>query len=187
MAIKELAIAPGQDIKPILTQHRVPVEIWGKGGAKTIQHLQAEVDAGETTLVADNETLLRQVGVAFIDVFYTRGEQKLKLKEEKQVFRDGRTRPRQLEGSVAEKLSRGEQPIEAARRALREELKISDAFDIQGKGSKTELKDSPSYPGLLTKFEKHYFETELNDHQYKPEGYIENQDDKTTYFTWKAT
>jgi len=44
---------------------------------------------------------------------------------------------------------------------------------------------SQSYPGLKSKYKGHVFNCTLIDSQYKPEGYVEVQKDKSTYFIWE--
>ena len=108
-----------------------------------------------------------------------------RLVEEKQVFTDGRKRTRDIGGSIAEKLLPNEEAEKAALRAVREELQVIGDLTIRPKRTDEEIKDSPSYPGLQTKYVRHYFETELDGKQFKPEGYTETQPDKTTFFVWK--
>jgi len=44
---------------------------------------------------------------------------------------------------------------------------------------------SMSYPNLLSKVSLFGFEVELNESQFDPNGYIEIQEDKKTYFKWE--
>lgn len=37
----------------------------------------------------------------------------------------------------------------------------------------------------MTFYRTYFFETVLQDDAYNPDGYIEKQDDKTTYFVWR--
>ena len=91
----------------LLNAHRIPYGNWGKGSAKTLDHLVKEVLAGESVLEAGAGKL----SIAYIAVFHTDAHgTKFLLTEEKQIFKDGRERRRILEGSVAEKLLASERP-----------------------------------------------------------------------------
>jgi hypothetical protein len=120
------------------------------------------------------------------EMFYHDGKNLFKLIEEKQVFNDGRTRIRDKESSISEKMMIGEDPLESLIRGVEEELGI-----ILGKSQIEELGDiqkteaSQSFPGLTTKYNGHNFTCFLNPDQYNPNGYVEVQKDKSTYFIWK--
>jgi len=161
---------------------------FGQGEAKTLAHLQKEIDAGESVLlVNENGELLRTVEGSKAHVFYSSPEGKLfKLKELKQIFKDGRERVRDyLPQSVSEKMVPGEDPISVMKRGLQEELGIDGSIDLQEKETQKQLKKSPSYPGLQSQYINHMFEVFLTDNQFKQEGYQEVQEDKTTYFIWE--
>jgi len=160
---------------------------WGTGETKTVEHLFQEIEDGETVLVeGEAGELLRQVVVGGADVYYTSPDGKtFRLKEEKQVFKDGRERRRDLGRAVSEKMKPGENPPEAMVRGMQEELGIEGDVRLEASETDEETKDSPSYPGLRSKYVTHKFRAELTDDQYKPEGYIEQQEDKSTYFVWE--
>ncbi len=105
--------------------------------------------------------------------------------EERQVFKDGRERQRRLATSLTEKLKPKEKPDDAAKRAISEELGIKDIAEPQKKGEYTVLKPSEIFPGLKSNYNAFMFEVRLNADQFKPEGYIEEQADKTTCFVWE--
>ncbi len=170
----------------LLKQCGVPYENWGKGTSKTLEHLIREIIAGETILEVEGSGLVRKVSITFIDIFYIDNSGKrFLLTEEKQVFKDGRERKRDFEGSIAEKLKANEIPgQDAVQRAVEEELGIKDISPAQPKDTRETLEDSSSYPGLKMKAKKYHFEVGLSAEQYKPEGYIEHQSDKDTYFGW---
>lgn len=179
-----------QNVVALLTQHKIPFEQWGTGSAKTLDHLIKEVAEGETILEVDKSgKLVRKVLIAYVDIYYTSPDgRRLKLVEDRQIFKDGRERKRILGGSIAEKLKATETPDQdMVHRAISEELCIETAVPIQPKGSCNRTEDSPSYPGLTLKSTNYFFEVELPDDQFKPEGYIEHQNDKDTYFVWKET
>lgn len=171
------------DLKSKLSEYGIPLDEWGVGKAKTLRHLAQEVLAGETVLVESGREILRRVEFVHIEVTYDNGQSKLRLVEEKQVFRDGRERRRNLTG-VSEKMLPGENPTSAAARALREEIGVYDSH-LSYQSSETETISSPSYPGLKTEYLKHEAESVIDESDFQPEGYIEEQDDKTTYFVWQ--
>lgn len=180
------------ELKSLLESKGVSTEEWGKCQAKTLQHLFKEIEAGETVLdVKTDGQLLRHTAFLAIEVLYRDKTEckRYKLIEERQVFTDGRERRRENWWSVAEKLKAGEVDIlEATRRALKEELGVDGEFRSWSQiETRVEKTDSPSYPGLKAQFTTFHLIISLNDCQFKPEGYIEVQKDKTTYFTWILT
>ena len=168
-----------------LESHNVPLDQWGVGKAKTIDHLLTEINSGEAFVKEENGTLCRIVLGSGVRVYYQNGSTILLLKEQRQEFKDGRIRRRSLETSVGEKRHRDEEPLATAHRALREELKITDELEL--KLEQTTLKGpvaSDSFPGLASKYIMHVWSVFLPAHLYKPEGYVEYQQDKTSYFVW---
>ena len=170
------------ELESILRQANIPLERWGIDKAKTMDHLLEEVSAGETTL-----SLLREVSVVSIEVTCIVGEESFILREEKQVFSDGRERCRNLGTTMGEKIQPGETPLDAAKRAIREELGIVDPDLVLVEcGFRTRgPEESPSYPGLLSLYKFSHFSVTLPTEHYRLEGYIETQGDKTTYFVWR--
>lgn len=171
----------------LLVKYNIPYELWGKGTAKTLDHLVREVADGETKLVVEAGELVRTLTIVYIDVYHMDvGGETWKLVEERQVFRDGRERRRALEGSIAEKLKAAETPDqEMVHRALREELGIEGVAIARTGGAREHTQDSPSFPGLTMRAVHYYFVTKLDDAQFNPFGYVERQADKDTWFQWK--
>jgi hypothetical protein len=172
----------------MLQQHHIPIDSWGTGEAKTVDHLVNEINDGETVLVEDKESgrLIRKFAFLSIVVLCHTDRETYKLIEEKQVFSDGRTRVRVPDWSVGEKIKPGEENIEAiTKRALYEELGIQDNFGIHEGEHVEEEVDSKSYPGLVSRRNRFNVMVEIDPAQYRPEGYTEVQSDKTTYFTWR--
>lgn len=160
---------------------------WGTGKAKTIDDLFNEIREGETVLTKDESgELLRTVVVGSAAVYHKTADGKTyRLKEDRQVFTDGRERRREMVGSVAEKMKPDEDPAEAMVRGIQEELGIEGELEMHEADSYDEVVDSPSYPGLRSKYLHHTFEVSLKDEQYNPDGYVENQPTKSTYFVWE--
>lgn len=187
MERKQPLVVGPQELKEYLLKHGVDVESWGTGESKTLSHLLKEIHEGESVLeLQKNGELHRIVTGVGVDVFYLDGSVLLKLEEEKQVFKDGRQRTRVLTASISEKMTANETPVEAAKRALREELKISD-YDLST-DFVTKIKDpasSASFPGLQSRGVIYVYCCFIPSSEFKQEGYIEEQEDKTTYFIWK--
>jgi len=165
----------------------INVSEWGKGQAKTLAHLQKEIKSGETVLVTGEQgELLRKVVVGGVDIFYVSPDgKKYRLKEDKQIFKDGRERKRDLGQAVSEKMKPKEDPKDAMIRGVREELGIEGEISLTETGADEQLLSSPSYPGLQSQYIRYKFEAMLNDQQFKSNGYVEEQDDKSTYFVWE--
>jgi ADP-ribose pyrophosphatase YjhB (NUDIX family) len=169
----------------ILEENRIPIAMWGRGKAKTVEHLFEEVEAGETELDLSSGKLVRKVKVVALDVFYTHGDKTLVLVEDKQVFVDGRVRTRKMDSSLGEKMMPGEDPMAAARRAMAEELGIGSTEPVYQKTVTRGPEESPSYPGLLSLYVFLFHSVVLTDGTFRPEGYTEKAKDKTTYFVWR--
>ncbi|MSU55504.1 MAG: hypothetical protein EXS46_03130 [Candidatus Taylorbacteria bacterium] len=174
-------------LKQQLENARVDISQWGTGQAKTLVHLQNEIENGETILISGKEgELLRKVVVVGADIYYSSPSGKrYRLKEEKQVFKDGRERRRDLGQAVSEKMKPNENPNDAMIRGIREELGINGEIVLTETGTDEQLITSPSYPGLQSQYVRHKFETILNDEQFRQDGYVEAQSDKSTYFVWE--
>ncbi len=165
----------------------IDITNWGKGGTKTVEQLHKEIQDEETILVqGERGELLRKVIVGGGDIYYTSPEgKKYRLIEEKQVFANGSERRRNLGHAVSEKLKHGEDIKEAMIRGISEELGISGDISLEEVKTHEEILSSPSYPGLRSQYILPEFKILLTQEQFKPEGYIETQSDKSTYFIWK--
>lgn len=108
------------------------------------------------------------------------------LKEDYQKFKDGRVRKRKMDASVAEKLDKNDRNlISAVIRGIKEELDVDiSESQISNNGKNRKIMDSMSYPGLNSIIDLFKYTVILNDSQYNPDGYVENQEDKSTYFKW---
>ena len=174
------------DLTNLLKQHDIPCDLWGTGKSKTINHLLDELKNNECELKLISSNLTRSIEFVGIKIFYTDEEgQKWFLKEERQEFKDGRIRRRNMPSSVSEKMKSGEDPLISGIRGIREELGVKvyahqliKHKDLHYDGG------SLSYPGLETKYKGHKFICELEKSQFNPVGYIEVQPDKKTFFVW---
>jgi NUDIX domain len=175
----------------LLRKHKIPLATWGIGKAKTFNHLMQEITSGEAELVETKQGLTRRARGAIVGVYFNDNGTQLFLREDRQEFIDGRVRSRDLDTSVGEKLAPGEEPRAGALRALTEELGFSseEVSRLTLVPEDTRIKGpvpSDSYPGLQTLYIMHPFSVTIPSALYRPEGYIERQEDKTSYFLWKA-
>jgi hypothetical protein len=169
----------------LLSEGGIDISTWGTGGAKTVAHLYNEICEGESQMTFSPEGITRSVRVAWLDVLYCdeQGDVYL-LAEDRQEYKDGRTRVRELDASLGEKMKPGEDPNDAAVRALEEELGIKSYQSLYIIGHKQTTHTPDSYPGLESSYETHSFVATIDSTSYNPEGYIEIQSDKTNYYTW---
>ncbi len=172
-----------EELKALLLKHGINLSDFGKGKAKTLEHLLTEVQDGEAQLIERDGELIRHLEVLNIDVISEVGGIRW-LVEDRQEFADGRRRKRDLPASVSEKLHAGEEPLNAVTRALKEELGISK-FKISSPFSrKVESLESPSFPGLMSEYVLHKVDVLIDPTEHKP-TYEERQADKTTFFVWR--
>ncbi|AFZ11532.1 hypothetical protein Cri9333_0586 [Crinalium epipsammum PCC 9333] len=163
----------------------LPLHLYGKGQAKDYSSLLQEIEKKESQIIWDNNRPIRLIKVCRVRVIC--GDQE--LYEDRQVFSDGRVRKRGIRG-LAEKLFKDEKEEIAAKRALKEELGLSDEastlVSIHFNGIDNEEKESPSYPGLKTRYLFWDFIAYLPV-QYWQEEFVEGCEDdvKQTYFVWR--
>ena len=176
------------NIQSILNQYQIPCQNWGIGNTKTLTHLQKEVDERESSLVIEDNNLIRKVRIIWLKIYFVKVNinKRFCLIEKRQEFIDGRVRSRNQDWSLAEKLKSDEKPDQQSiARAISEELGIDSPVTAKFLKQHFETANSMSYPGLTTCSENYFYEVYLTNEQFKPEGYIEFQDDKTTYFVWQ--
>jgi hypothetical protein len=169
-----------------LKEYSVPVEEWGTGEAKNVEHLLDEIRSEECNVEDKGGFLIRSIEFVGVRIYHKdKDNVTWVLKEDKQEFKDGRVRRRNMPSSVSEKMKFGEDPLISAIRGIKEELgvnvevhqliKMRDLFYNGG---------SQSYPGLRTRYKGHQFTCFLNSAQFDANGYIEVQKDKSTFFKW---
>ena len=175
-----------EDLINLLKKHSVPVDSWGTGNSKTVGHLMNELKNKECSLEDKGEYLTRYIEFVGIRVYYKDEDDCVwVLKEDKQEFNDGRVRKRTMPSSVSEKMKFGEDPLISAIRGIEEELGVK----VEGHQLRKyrDLKydgGSMSYPGLETKYKGHQYVCYFDKSQFDPNGYIEIQKDKKTFFVW---
>lgn len=169
-----------------LKSNGIDLSKWGNGEAKTVEDLFKEIEEGETELTTDvRGRLLRKILGVAAQIYYNDGQKTFLLKETKQVFADGRERVRKFARSVSGKAKFGETARDAIIREISEELKIANNYPMEELETSVDTNDSQSFPGLQSMYMMDIFKVNLTRNQYKPEGYIEENDGITTYFNWE--
>ncbi len=175
------------DVVTLLSRYGIPFSEWGNHeGTKTLQDLANEVISGESELLEDGNALFRKTNVASIVLFHCDALGILwALKEDRQVFHlGGKERRRGLPMTVAEKLKPGETAQVAALRGMREELRLNGLLSLHHVIDEVEMKLTPSWPGLVTAYVFHRFQGFIRPEDFAPHGYVHEQPDKTSYFSW---
>jgi hypothetical protein len=171
-------------VMALLRRYRIPFDEWGTGESKTLAHLLKDTQSGEAWLVAESGMLVWEARAAGVVI---RCQGKF-LSEDRQVFSDGRERHRDsvCGASVVDKLRPAETVWACAGRAIKEELGLDVSLHSLVKGPK--FKRGPmasrSYPGLWSQYEIQLYRWDMDEAQFRSEGYIEKQSDKSTYFVW---
>jgi len=143
-----------------LRANSVDPSLFGRGQAKTLQELSAELTSGESSLMASPQGgLVRLVDVVLLKIFEARRREVLVVTRSKhdEVEEVGLNR---LPGS---KRRQDENQFLAAKRVLSRQLLLSeDCVKLdEGVHIVQEDKDSPSYPGLRTVYVKRIISVEL--------------------------
>jgi len=170
-----------------LVEGRIPVHDYGVGNAKTIHHLLSEVNEGESIITIDDKgDVHREVNVLWIDVLCELSDGSIYyLKEDRQDFKNGKTKRRELDSSIGEKLKPLESPEEAVRRAISEELGVNDYTSLYNIGYKEKTFIPDTFPGIESTYKMYQFVSMIPETAYNKDGYVEYQVDKTNYYTWE--
>jgi len=145
-----------QDMVLWLESIGIDVSQWGTSTSKSLENLWDEYLRGEIYFVADPP--LRIVQVVQIIV----GRNDMILLEMEQEFSNSKRRSRNQPPS--EKIKPGEDLYDAALRCLNEELGLEPVqidIDKFSYTAKEEIIESPSYPGLLTRYTIHTLEVQV--------------------------
>lgn len=174
------------DLTAKLNKYNISTEEWGTKKSKSIKYLLNELNEKECVLVEEDGGLVRYIEFVGIKVYYNDEDgNNWYLNEDEQIFTDGRKRRRTMQSSVSEKMIAGEDPKDGAVRGAMEEIGVK--LDINKLTSLRDISfndNSPSYPGLQTKYKGYQFTTVINKYQFNPDGYVEKQEDKSTFFKW---
>lgn len=198
---------PEQDLRQLSTVERlrevahslgIPLLEYGTGNAKSLDHLAAELQSGETWITFEKfekdlgGATLRPVLNTFVgrvDLYHRKENGQLfHLVETEQIFHEPhRRRVRDLNVSVGEKLMPGESLLQAARRGIVEELREIDIErlpPLKNPHLTASLKESECYPGFL---HRKFFGTSavLLQPADVRESYIERGTDKDVKFAWQ--
>jgi NUDIX domain len=153
-----LFFASVHDLRSWLASRDVPVDRWGTGQAKRVEDLWSELGSGESVLT-DRPPRRR---VAFVSVVVRRGD--AILTEVAQLLAAGGTRTRRQ--PPAEKMHAGEDAETAAYRCAWEELGVprESCRVIPGRHAEaSRTSESPSYPGLVTRYQMTQVEMAIPD------------------------
>lgn len=164
----------------------------------SVKSLCKEILKGESCLVAKTAGKIeRHLQVAKVNVYYSNPatKRRLRLQEDVQiVFENNQEVLRKNRGykDLSEKMLSNESPIEAACRGVQEELELKiinkERFRYIEKTS-VDNRPSQTYLNLPCIYNLFYFDLDLQDDEYRPDGYMErvrdgNQNGTDTIFSW---
>lgn len=175
-----------EELTQLMLDAGVAVEEYGKSEAKDIDDLQKEIAEGECFVIIGPEGVLtREVRPVFVNVLCHLSDGRVMvLREEKQVFRDGRIRKRNLSSSLGEKLKAGEDTTEATFRALSEEIEVTEVVSLEKVSEESRTFTPPTFPGIKSTYSSTFFVAIIPESAYVAEGYVERQLKKDNYYVW---
>mmetsp|Transcript_59337 Transcript_59337/g.193545 ORF Transcript_59337/g.193545 Transcript_59337/m.193545 type:complete len:787 (+) Transcript_59337:86-2446(+) len=145
----------------MLVDHNIDPEQFGKGQAKNLDQLAAEVRSGAARLMLDatsHKKLVRVVDIVVLRIRSPGGDRRL-LVETEERFPDGRKRETlRLPGTKKEPYENTKQ---VAQRILKEMLNMSEDavnWDLSHVERHEEETESPSFPGVRTVYRKEMVE-----------------------------
>lgn len=186
--LTDISVTKPEQLSAVLKAYGVDFSKWGRPPYKSVDRLFKEIEDGESRLVHTGSAIGRLVAVAHVDIRASIAGRQYRLLEDRQEFAGGgelSTRKRGLYG-VSEKIQGSEEPVDAARRGIQEELEIAFASELTpGERGMSFKESSHSYPGLAGIYVTHNFTAQFGVAEWNAKGYEERQPDKTTYFIWE--
>lgn len=183
---KILEIVNLEHLNAVLIDGGTPLDLWGTGEAKTVENLFDEITNEEARLfINEKGEIERHIETTLVEVIYVAKDVTVYgLKELKQVFNDGSFIERELPTTLEERVKYSESPKDVGINLLSEKLNIDNQDEFMEFRSRTESKPSHNYPGLTTCNTTHPYMAPIDEKDFKPDGYIEIQPDKTCYYIW---
>lgn len=166
-----------------LVEHGIDTSCWGMGVAKSVEDLWTEIVNGESVL--ESSPLLRVVHVVNVVI---RNGNKILIEGEQQ-FRGNQNRYRGI--PLSEKMKPGETPIGTTLRGIEEELRVEpERVTVLNSGTEpqTTLRESPSFPGLRSKYNVHTVEVQIEslpDQTFWTDELPENSSDPIRRHQWQ--
>lgn len=183
-------VMPRTKVLKMLHKHGVPWKTFGIPPARSLDDLfmYHERDCFNFRN-GSAKTCIVDVYVAVVLVVHRFNRKWYELYEEKQVFTNGEVLVRDNFNGIAETIKRGESLREGATRCLGEELcfrnpakyELSECLGIEHR----EPIPSEKFPGIMAAYHRHVFECTISRALYCPDGYAEQEGNKTVYFKWK--
>jgi hypothetical protein len=184
-----MSIHTEHSLRTLLRRHDVPDHTWRHyPDAKTVADLLKEINRGESTITVEMGRLIRTVHTVGPNIYYAHPDGRWQnLVEARRVHADGHIERRTVDTSLGEKITSGESTEHAVTRAIKEELGIDFSFTEENhtiKPMRTSEGPSASYPGLTSRYCIVWVKIIFDASHYRPEGYTEVKNGRTTYFEW---
>jgi len=136
------------------------VTVWGKAESKTINDLWQELQKKECRILLEASGPVRETIAVVADISERENPSRGQLRELEQTLKDGRTRKRDVMPGGHAFID--EPPASCLARELEEEIGLLPGqYGFSLINMFIEVKDSPSYPGLPTRYFKHVFKVFL--------------------------
>lgn len=176
-------------LREFLNSHGIDTSGWGQGITKSLDRLLGEINEGECEVaINDDGKAKRVLETCSVDIYYKDDNGTIwKLREQKQVLSSGTVKELTDTESIRGKMKSEENPGQAIKREIKEEIGVSDSGydELKFLETKMHIGMPTTFPGLLSHYTQHHFETYLHKECFNPDGYIEKQPDKTIYFVWE--
>lgn len=187
-------IAAPEDLAAFLRANAIDLSTWnGQNGTKTVEDFWKELVEGEAQLAkgirGEALAIIRKISPSGAWVYHFPAQASgLYLRETYVEDKaTGAKKDRQRSYSLGEKAKPGETHREAIIRGIREELGVTGELAVFDAAKSAREEQSPSFPGLLTRYEEQKFNVALTADQFIPTGYVEEQKKKCIRFEWEAT
>lgn len=171
------------NLNQLLSANGIDTAAWSRDrGTKDVSDLKAEIECGEAKLESIDGTLTRVISVVNIVVNVRLGDKLFILVEDKQIFFTGAIRQRGLR-NIAEKIKPDETPLQAAQRAVYEEIGLNFAGEWLFTGTKNQQRISPSYPNLNSCYQMFNYQIFLSAVDLERLRFTEVRNEKISLFT----
>lgn len=179
--------APSQrDLEPALaawlSARGVDIRTWGRGEAKSLSDLAAEIVDGEGVLSYEGGIVYLENRV--VAAWITDPEGANRLYEKRQQFVDGRIRARRTLGAlITEKMKLGQSVEDTLATLGKEELQLDESLTGSISAVSRRIEPSVCFPGIQKRNIYFMMHVALAPHQMREE-FIEHTDTKDTFIGW---